>query len=816
MTTAGLPNNKNRNREPSLDFIRGIAVILMILAHAIYIFYKGSDPILNLLVRTGNTIVFTLFLFTSAAATYIAFAKDAIPVTQNIRQKILSRTSVLLGGYYIIAIISSFTSAKSGSTNGIIQILADVFLLRNVPSFAEFLIPFIFYSISIISLKPLYHRLSNNPVTALIAGLSIYFAAFIIYLTNFSPWLIPYKAIFVGEEGLMRFPILQYFPVFAIGLSWGKILDKKQGGSGTRRTAFIFGVFFTLASIVFSVISTYSPNQILNPLNRWPPSLGFLSIGLASAFLIFTIFTLIPQQSLLTRIWRFICYLGQDSYDIYIVHIIILFFYQILLGNTFSNPFIIIFLFLGLLISSISISSLNWNTSPSIYSYGKISFGIYGKYRLRKRYILSAIAIIMILIYVINNQPSVDVVGGTISKIDLYGQTHFNPENKNSSEISLSLNRIWYLKNDDNKPIQLSWNLSGSFQKNNINYQILSNADKSVLQNGQIINNEININNLPPGNYLIDIFIPTKTGKSIYSNQVSFYISRPVYVSWTLDWEGWEVDSEVLKKLDSLSEQQNQMPYTHFINPRVFIPGLVATNSADQQLSWIKSRVNKGNDKTALHLHMQYDFVKSAGLTPRTKPKWGFNGSPGYDVYLTAYTKNEIIQMLKFSKQLFIENNLPKPIGFRAGGWFVDKKVLEALIKEEFIYDSSGRDKSMWNGRVQSPWDLKDNSEPYYPASTDINVPDKNNHLEILEIPNNGGNSNEYKAVEMIKRFYDNYSGNIALSNKAIVFLSHPQWADIELPVADKVITEINNFSYAQDRGPVIFTTLDTIYQTWH
>ena len=51
------------------------------------------------------------------------------------------------------------------------------------------------------------------------------------------------------------------------------------------------------------------------------------------------------------------------------------------------------------------------------------------------------------------------------------------------------------------------------------------------------------------------------------------------------------------------------------------------------------TRAAKG-DEIALHLHAWTDFVRAAGVTPRTAPNWA-GRSDGYDVPLTAFDESE-------------------------------------------------------------------------------------------------------------------------------------------------------------------------------
>jgi hypothetical protein len=60
-----------------------------------------------------------------------------------------------------------------------------------------------------------------------------------------------------------------------------------------------------------------------------------------------------------------------------------------------------------------------------------------------------------------------------------------------------------------------------------------------------------------------------------------------------------------------------------------------------------------------------------------------------------------------------------------------------------------------------------------------------------------------------------NYRGGVSDTDIAVVFLSHPQWADTELPEADRTMDYIDKYRFDSDLGPVIYTTVDDIYRIW-
>jgi hypothetical protein len=180
---------------------------------------------------------------------------------------------------------------------------------------------------------------------------------------------------------------------------------------------------------------------------------------------------------------------------------------------------------------------------------------------------------------------------------------------------------------------------------------------------------------------------------------------------------------------------------------------------------------------------------------------------------MTAYSKEDQTRLLSFAAQLLTDNGFPKPIGFRAGGWFADGTVLSSLVAAGFLYDASGHEQSVWNGLATSPWNLSYDSEPYFPSENNQNVPGEPS-LPVLEIPDAGGNTYEHSVAELIRRF-DHSLSKTEKGKTAHIVVTHPQWPDTEF---DKVIELLNyaaGHTIQDDLGPVQFVTADEIYQKW-
>lgn len=233
--------------------------------------------------------------------------------------------------------------------------------------------------------------------------------------------------------------------------------------------------------------------------------------------------------------------------------------------------------------------------------------------------------------------------------------------------------------------------------------------------------------------------------------------------------------------------------------PDVLTPGRRAT------LTEFLQKRQAGGDEIALHIHMQFDLVRAAGLVPRTTHPWGLLTSEGYDVPMTEYTPEEFRRILIYAKNLTIASGMPVPRGFRAGGWFMSQDFLKILSEEHFAYDSSGRDRPAIGPFHTTPWDLPVGAQPYIPTTAP----------NLLEIPDDGISTSELTSQEFIDRAHNLYPGGILTTPKTFVVISHPQFAVQEFPRIPQVLTTLTDESYNKDAGPVVFVTISDIYNLW-
>jgi len=778
----------------------------MVFAHTQYFIYSGSSVFLLALTRTSNMIAFPLLLFASSASSYAAYVS---PPEKH--RRIITRIVKLLLSYWLIAYIVQVLDTQTLlSFNAIIETL----LFVKIPSFTEFLLPFIIYSFSLFLFHRIIQRLTNNMTATIGVSLIMYSLGMILYSMNFSSLIQTWISIFTGGIRQLRFPVFQYAPFFLAGFIWGKRYINNQI-KRTSRISISIVILCLMTVSLFIHIYGITDIPMFDPAARWPPSISYTLL----TFLVIYLITIISLQ--LERVFAvckwFIVLVSSNIFSIYVFQIISLYIYRWLqLPRVSTFPEIVVVHSISLLFVITLSIVLTILTSKN---KGEIAFHISHHQRISYELVVISTLSLLFVLQGLNIQTSSSPVGNFIFTQTSNQITKLNIHKTIVQSLTLSCDRQWYITAgisipDNPSSITCRIIVSPKIPDANIYLSgfpegIKSKATYQKQSESYIIT--IPVASLSPNSYTLHAY--AVQDEIAESNTITLYVSAPVFVSWTLDWEGLPLPQNALSDIQHMSESHDNLPITHFFNPRIFLPSAVSTSESDFIVNWIKDRTTH-QDETALHMHMFYDMVNAAGVTPKTRPQWGYQSDDGYDVLTTVYSSDEFTKILTWAKNQFSSHDFPEPKGYRAGGWFVDEKILKSLIDSGFHYDSSGRDKEMWNNKAKSPWNLTPITQPYYPSLSNQNETG-NPAFTILEIPNNGGNTYEYTKEQLLKRFTDNYSGGWSKDKKSVVFLSHPQWADREFPKIHEVFDYIDKFLLSKDQGPVVYVTISTIYSLW-
>jgi hypothetical protein len=319
---------------------------------------------------------------------------------------------------------------------------------------------------------------------------------------------------------------------------------------------------------------------------------------------------------------------------------------------------------------------------------------------------------------------------------------------------------------------------------------------------------ELPLDGARAGSQRVEILVRLHDGTDASIAARDFVLSAPEYVVWTLDFEGDAAGDPELANTAAIAASF-KVPMTIMWNPRVWTTTQVTPERAQAMQRWMTGLSDQGMGEIALHLHMWTDFVRAAGLVPRTAPNWA-GRSDGYDVPLTAFTEDETRTLLDYSLKLMADHGLPRPTSFRAGGEFASAANLRAVAAAGFTADCSAVPAGAF-GRLPYPWTLPADAQPYRPSPDDANAPGS---LPLLEAPTIGGNTYAYdvSTIRPIIRADLSFlapAGEPASMPRTITIVSHPGTiVATERAAIESLFAAFAPLRYDRDIGPLRFVTL--------
>ena len=310
-------------RDTSLDFLRGNAIFFMILTHVIVLHYQGDNPTIQFFSWWGGTVCFTIFLFVFSAVIGLKLAAGKFNVWRE-----LLRSLILLIGYYVVAIWVYFFN-EGHVDSATISRIPDILTLRLQPEYVEFIIAFMLFVWLAVALKPAWIWLVQRSIPWLLVVVAVYVWSTVLYQYDWGGGYAEIiKAQLVGDPARHTFPVLAYFPIFALGMWWGYFIKS------TKATALIWGGvgFITTFGTLVALLTL----RIL-PIERWPPTLSFMLIGLSYAFFIITLY---PILRFIPLVPRFIRFVGRHPFEYFLYHLILLLPFRPMLNlRTLNEPY---------------------------------------------------------------------------------------------------------------------------------------------------------------------------------------------------------------------------------------------------------------------------------------------------------------------------------------------------------------------------------------------------------------------------------------------------------------------------------------------
>lgn len=305
---------KQVQRLQSLDVVRGIAVILMIITHIwISFFWDNSNIIGTILSYIGGYLSFSIFLIVSGFGFGIGQHKLTF-------KKTIKRSVELLVIYAALGLV--YTVLQKQDVNKLFT--APIYLEEYLLTLALF--PIVAFGlVRIIQRVKFVRNLLLHSIGAffvLLLGLTLVYLGRFTAGQNTNYWL----SLFIGSAGFHTFPLISYFVIYGIGiwLGWSYRLETKKN-YGTEAVAIILVstivgfIALPLEKITFSL-------QSLDAI-RWPPTLFFISSSLSVAA------SMLYGATLLEGIWsnpigRFFQLAGKYALTLFVVHLLAIYFIQ--------------------------------------------------------------------------------------------------------------------------------------------------------------------------------------------------------------------------------------------------------------------------------------------------------------------------------------------------------------------------------------------------------------------------------------------------------------------------------------------------------
>lgn len=293
-------------RSAKIDFLRGSAVLFMLITHINVVFVKEYSLVLDKLTWWGATVCFSIFLFCFA---YIYGLKLSDNKKLNTAKQV-KRIFLLLGMYYVAAFFDQYLLFNGISTSTFVAILTFQYL----PVFTEFIISFVLYAVLILIFSSVFKKLLQRPVVFILISFVVYFLASQLYLLDGGgSFVMVLKTLMVGNGHTHSYGILSYFPTFVLGFVAG-------GAQSTTKSSISKSLYLPIL-ILASTAFIFLRVSGLSLWYRFPPSVLFLLYGIIYSFGVVLLYEYIKKISILNKYFVF---LGKRALFIFLINVILI------------------------------------------------------------------------------------------------------------------------------------------------------------------------------------------------------------------------------------------------------------------------------------------------------------------------------------------------------------------------------------------------------------------------------------------------------------------------------------------------------------
>lgn len=269
------------------------------------------------------------------------------------------------------------------------------------------------------------------------------------------------------------------------------------------------------------------------------------------------------------------------------------------------------------------------------------------------------------------------------------------------------------------------------------------------------------------------------------------------HVVVSVDWEGSGFDDADLAAFNDFRDEFPDIPLTHFLNAAYF-----TRLAPDDVIGAVKAgdkirTVLRDGDEIGLHVHCDNHLVHAAGVAPKKFPSW--NNLPdmtGHSVPLSAFSEEEVRQIVHFSSRTLVQQGFDRPRAFRAGGWHAGGSVMSALAAEGFLVDSSEV------AHEHLPRGFGD-VDILWPNATRVSQPYRVQG-SLVEVPDNGCLADYVTSDQMVDNFHAVVKSNVG--KPAVLSLGfHQETAAKFLPRLRSALLEIE-LRAAMQKIPLQYT----------
>jgi hypothetical protein len=282
-----------KSRQISIDYMKSMLVIGMILAHSFQLLSKneGNYWLFSTLI---NLFTFSGFFFCYGYVFFLSyFSKNKNKVKKNI----IATACKTLVAYYIVAFFSLsliyIRYIKVDFEFSFINIFR-VLLLFEIPFYTEFLLSFFLITIIAFLFFDKFVLLAENRISLFsIIGICLVWAC----LAPTNLFLNNQLALLVGTSSYSAFPVIQYLPFFLVGILFSKY------GVPVNLSGFCLSLIGTFIFVIYVYINKNLPS-------RFPPSIFWI---LGSTGILYSLFAIAKFLEYQNIVFNFIISIGSNA-----------------------------------------------------------------------------------------------------------------------------------------------------------------------------------------------------------------------------------------------------------------------------------------------------------------------------------------------------------------------------------------------------------------------------------------------------------------------------------------------------------------------